>query len=957
MLRLLTLLLLASAQLKVRYVFNKIYDTKVIDLSHNGYHAVKDAPGGSSMINTPSGLYLSRVRLNLSPNTYSDSFPVASTCTANVFVRFFKITGVNDLGNFFNLNSFRVTDVFNGNSITPHKYQASATLSSGLITITTSTTYPYEVWVFLAVSVEYDGTSSTLKLYVNDAQIGVATGTGPLAPTTLYYLNGFMTDAIYYEFRYYWGALSLSDMQGTLFKIGAACSDTVNACLPDDTRLCNSNDAYHFDISCAACTMTNYACRDSVTKFAGDSGCTEGVANPAGSCLYPTEGDFCPVECGFCTSSSKCFICEETCQKCSLEVCLSCKDPSASPQGIGCICSSGFYDGDLSSSQSCLPCSPQCLTCDEALKCLSCVDTHAEAVYGVCTCKEDFVTGATGKCVACREGTFYAREVCVSCHSDCSTCSDYPSCNSCKDPDQLPALEGCRSCEEGTFLQDSSCEVCPWLCTSCSKEACLSCIANASVKEGKCSCDEGYLMDAEGCSAKPALSFTLSVSEENILTLSLNQTLSLAQTEVKVSIDGVRVFNFTIEASATEWQLLIDQSVKFDDGSECSVTLSLDETCPYKLANTSATVNLFKSVKPYTDEQQQPNAIFSFTQASSTIAVLASLSVGLVGSPSAAWGLISSIQLLGYIPMMDIDLPLALVEYFKASLDFNPLPNLFSYFVFEEGSVPVCAERQGFDSSNFLDNAGQLLTTSFLLALSWPLCCLFGLVSKHFRKAASEYRWNYFTRFVIQGSVELLVAALVQVFSSTLDPLSTGLSCVALLICGIAPAVFAYFIIKNASRFNNDSELAKKWGSVFKEFKNDRGWKSSSFYVVYLIRRLLYVTLLFTLTAFPLVQVILSAALSALAALYLVTYRPFKEEIMNYCTLFSELCSVLTFFVCSFFLLDLNSTIRDTLKWVALLLVYLITSANFLAALYLAFRSIIEKCKSLKAKSQVRLSL
>jgi hypothetical protein len=55
MLRFLTLLLLESAQLKLRYVFNKIYDTKVIDLSHNGYHAVKDASGGSSMINTQVG--------------------------------------------------------------------------------------------------------------------------------------------------------------------------------------------------------------------------------------------------------------------------------------------------------------------------------------------------------------------------------------------------------------------------------------------------------------------------------------------------------------------------------------------------------------------------------------------------------------------------------------------------------------------------------------------------------------------------------------------------------------------------------------------------------------------------------------------------------------------------------------------------------------------------------------
>jgi hypothetical protein len=953
MVRLITLLFLASAQLKIRYAFKRIYDTKIIDLSHNGYHAVKDASGGSSMINTPSGLYLSRVRLQLPPNTYSVSFPVASTCTATVFVRYFKSNLNINTRTFFNINSFIIRDINNGNYFNPREYTAFAYLSSGLVTITTSAAYPNEVWVFLAASVEYDGASSTLKLYANDAQVGVATGTGQLIPTTKYYLNGGYNDAIYYEFRYYWGALSLSDMQGTLFNIGTTCSDNVNACLPDGTKLCNSNDAYHFEISCAACTVTNYACRDSVTKYEAELSCTEGVANPDGSCLYPTEGEFCPVECGVCISSSQCLACDQTCIKCNFDVCLTCKDASASPQAQVCICNPGFYDGDPSTSQSCLACSSECLICDAALKCLSCVDTHAEAVYGVCTCKEGFVSGATGECGACCEGTFYAKDVCVSCHPDCKACVTHPSCTSCKNPDKVPGPEGCRSCEQGTFLQNASCEVCPWPCTSCSKEACFTCIANAAVKEGKCSCDEGYLMDAEGCSAKPKVSFTLSVSEDNILSLFFNATLPLEQTEVEVNIDGAQVLDFTVEASATEWQLLFGQSVKFDDGSECSVTLSLDETFPYELSNTEATVSLFKSTVANTDEQNQANSISSFTQASSTTTILASLTFGLIsGSPSAAWGLISCTQLLGYIPMMDIDLPLALEKYFKASLDFNPLPNLFSYFVTEEeGSVPACAERQGFDSSNFLDNAGKLLTTFILFALCWPLFCLFGLISKDFSKAASEYRWNYFTRFVIQGSIELQVAALVEAFSSSSDSLSTKLSSVALVICLSAPAVFAYFIIKHASRLHNDSDLAKRWGSLFEEFKNDRGWKSSSFYVVFLIRRLLYVTLLFTLTAFPLVQVILSASLSALVALYLVTYRPYKERVLNYCSLYSEFASLLTYACISSYLLDLNSTASGVLKWVALCLGYSITLVYSGASLCLTIMKLKAKHKSLRMLS------
>jgi hypothetical protein len=109
--------------------------------------------------------------------------------------------------------------------------------------------------------VEYDGVFSALKLYVNDAQVGVATG--QLAPPPHNYLNGIATVGLYYKFRYYWGALSLNDMQGTLCDIGATCSEAVNACLPDGRSLCNSSDTYHFEICCAACTMTDYGRRDS----------------------------------------------------------------------------------------------------------------------------------------------------------------------------------------------------------------------------------------------------------------------------------------------------------------------------------------------------------------------------------------------------------------------------------------------------------------------------------------------------------------------------------------------------------------------------------------------------------------------------------------------------------------------------------------------------------------------
>jgi hypothetical protein len=135
-------------------------------------------------------------------------------------------------------------------------------------------------------------------------------------------------------------------------------------------------------------------------------------------------------------------------------------------------------------------------------------------------------------------------------------------------------------------------------------------------------------------------------------------------------------------------------------------------------------------------------------------------------------------------------------------------------------------------------------------------------------------------------------------------------------------------------------------GSLFEEFKNDRGWKSSSFYVVFLIRRLLYVTLLFALIDFPLVQVILSAGLSALVALYLVTYRPCRERVLNYCSLYSEFASLLIYVCISSFLLQLDN--KRLLKWVALCQGYSITLVYSGASLYLTIMKLKAKYKSLR---------
>jgi hypothetical protein len=222
-------------------------------------------------------------------------------------------------------------------------------------------------------------------------------------------------------------------MQGTIFEMGAACSDSVDACLPDGSGLCKSNDAYHFDITCAACTMTNYACRDQVTAYAAVSGCPEGIANPDGSCVYPTDAtDFCPSGCGACTSSYACLACDTTCQTCNFSACLTCKDASASPQAQACTCNSGFYDSDPSATQSCQACIAECSSCNAATTCLTCADPEALLNTGRCTCRAGFYDSDPS-----------TSQSCLGCSSVCSTCDAPSLCLTCADSQADPISGVC----------------------------------------------------------------------------------------------------------------------------------------------------------------------------------------------------------------------------------------------------------------------------------------------------------------------------------------------------------------------------------------------------------------------------------------------------------------------------------------------------------------------------------
>jgi hypothetical protein len=140
-------------------------------------------------------------------------------------------------------------------------------------------------------------------------------------------------------------------------------------------------------------------------------------------------------------------------------------------------------------------------------------------------------------------------------------------------------------------------------------------------------------------------------------------------------------------------------------------------------------------------------------------------------SPSALWSYLNTIQMLSYLAMLNIELPLPLFALLTGSLDFNPLPNILSYVMPKEGPLPIYrAILIGYDTSQLIYNIGSIIFMLFLFLLAYPLLLLIqrlvkpkGKIYNLAGKGIANYRWNVFTRLIIQTYIELELAAVFQI--------------------------------------------------------------------------------------------------------------------------------------------------------------------------------------------------
>jgi hypothetical protein len=504
---------------------------------------------------------------------------------------------------------------------------------------------------------------------------------------------------------------------------------------------------------------------------------------------------------------------------------------------------------------------------------------------------------------------------------------------------------------------------------------CEQCVEGAVLQANTdCSCMSDYEDTGSACQfTRKKVLFSLSVASDNEITLSFTAALELSRTDFQVS--SVIALDISLErVTGTEYKLLLTTDLAIEEATLLTVTLSeaLLSRPDIEVSPPSASGQLTATSKPRSSEEQTAQAVLSTTQTVVIVAVTASLPAGFAqGNLSASWLLVNTLALLGYIPMMSLDLPLPLSNFFTAILDFNLIPNVFPYFVANKGAQP-CKEaaRIGADSSLFLLTAGESLTSFFLFLLLWPFSwagskVLCGCVAKQCAVLTKQYQWSYFLRFVQESYVSLLFSAVLQVsnfsFASYSLGINSSLAGFALVLCCVVPPAVTYFVFKCSSQFPLPN-FKDKWGSLFEEFKNDRGSQSSLFYALFFWRRLLYMSLLFFLPAYPVVQAVLNqvhtfAVSSTQVIVFLLHYFPFSHRLLGWTCFLDELVTALTFALTSVYLFDLDSSTRSTLQWLVLGVCYSMIGLNVLVSLYTTVEALTLQFRKWRLKRQTAVSV
>lgn len=644
------------------------------------------------------------------------------------------------------------------------------------------------------------------------------------------------------------------------------------------------------DASCATCNgVSCLTCPDANSEItAGICVCKAGFYESGSS---PLTCSVCDASCATCNGGTSsdclnsitppgcsygffalslmplvCSMCPSTCITCSnFSTCLSCPSQNFVIFEGSCICKPGFWPVN---KQECSPCDSSCTSCNGGgpSNCLTCAAENSSAISGKCECDAGFVASSSSVlyCIACPDG--------------CQTCdSENRNCITCKDPYAKPESQlctclentaeagvSCGQCKDGFYLSSvPSCEICAPDCLKCSSaSSCLICAdqTKSLTSDGTCVklCEDGSYLNGDECVKCSSL---------------------CSDCPCTSCIDGAELVTNDECACKTGY---------YESDKGCQIT-----------SNTEEVQDQTEHIEPVQGSKLSQQTGF----------VASMIVTGMVlSNPTAAWGLLNTMQILEFVPLMTVRYPSELHNFFLSLILTDNLPNIFNFLMNSEGALPYnAAQRAGVSSTMFLLNSGSTLFGLGLLFMLWGAVKALSYIpilslKKFFATKLIYFKWNVFIRYWIETYLELSFNCVLQLvylsFDSNVLAFNSVFALIYSNIFGFSFLIVACCIQLRQLASNELSanlSVLLKFDSLFNEFKRDQGKLSMYFYSIFFLRRQFYVCILIFLRNWPMLQASMNICHSLMILSLILYTKPFEKSRENYLNAVGESIVLMVF--------------------------------------------------------------
>ena len=317
-------------------------------------------------------------------------------------------------------------------------------------------------------------------------------------------------------------------------------------------------------------------------------------------------------------------------------------------------------------------------------------------------------------------------------------------------------------------------------------------------------------------------------------------------------------------------------------------------------------------------------------------------------SSFAVWYMVTWISYTRMLGVINTDLDNSTLEFLgKLSKGLNGF-QIISYY--ERKSTNSRFSELGFETNHFFNNSEKFLIVFFGSIACYFFMIFFGFCYKSVHEFKEKTYLNLITRALIVCCFDFSLFGFLQIYhislSTTYDTLCSifGAIMIALYMVSL---IYLPISIKSKTTYSN---LEIHDSTLLYEFKYKESY-NCYYYLIFIITRITSAIFLVFADKLPELQVSALSFCGLIHLTFLLKYRPYREELVNYLVTACEVCQLLIIISISCFLSDISTSASYLLRWLIIISFFSGLLLCILRFLYHMF----SKSSSTRPKSQENL--